>query len=107
MADQLTVDVIDEPEHRRYTVTVDGRPAGRVDYRLLGSRLVVLHTEVDDEYTGRGVASRVVSVVLADIRRRGLTLTPACPFFVSFLRNHPDQQDLVDAEFPGGFTLSR
>jgi predicted GNAT family acetyltransferase len=33
---------------------------------------------------------------LADIRERGLSVVPLCPFVVAYLRRHPEQRDLID-----------
>jgi uncharacterized protein len=58
------IEVHDVPEHTRYEVTVDGRLAGFAAYReTLGVR-VFTHTEVDDDYEGRGVGSALARAAL-------------------------------------------
>jgi predicted GNAT family acetyltransferase len=45
-----------------------------------------------DELT---VHARLVAGALEDIRGRGLSLVPVCPFVRAYLRRHPEQADLV------------
>ena len=44
---------------------------------------------------GKGVASRLVKTALDDARIQHLAVVPFCPFVASFLRRHPDDNDLV------------
>jgi predicted GNAT family acetyltransferase len=93
----MGVEVRDNPDEARYEVFQDGDLAGFVTYRLLQGRITLVHTEVVPAFEGRGLASALAVHVLADIRERGLVLTPVCPFFSAFIRKHPDDYlDLVD-----------
>ena len=87
------VEVRDDPERHRYEARLDGVLAGFADYRLRPGRIVFTHTEVDVE--GRGVGSALVRGALDDVRRRGLKVTPLCPFVRSFLDRHPEYADLT------------
>ena len=77
-----------------YTVYVEGARAGRVNfYDPPGKEdeRIVFHTEVDEQYAGRGLARLLLREVLADITRRNLTLVPVCPLFGRHLKNHGDE----------------
>jgi predicted GNAT family acetyltransferase len=87
--------VTDVPEASRYEASVDGRLAGFVEYRLLPDRITFLHTEVDPEFTGGGVGSRLAASVLHDARIRGLGVRPLCPFIAAYIRRHPEHADQV------------
>jgi predicted GNAT family acetyltransferase len=50
-----------------------------------------------DEFAGQGVASRLVAGTLNDIRSRGLSVAPLCPFAAAFIARHPEFADLVAA----------
>jgi predicted GNAT family acetyltransferase len=56
---------------------------------------VFTHTEVQPEAEGKGVASELIRRALDDVRRRGLSAVPLCPFVRAFIARHPDYQDLV------------
>jgi uncharacterized protein len=93
MTAELTVE--DNAEKRRYEGRVADELAGYIAYYHEPGRMMLLHTEVLPEFEGQGVGSRLVGRALADIRERGLSLVPACPFVRGYLERHPEDADLV------------
>ncbi|MDT0269164.1 GNAT family N-acetyltransferase [Streptomyces sp. DSM 44915] len=77
-----------------YTVHLDdGSPVGRaefVDAPDPGGERIFFHTEVDQEFGGRGLAGLLVREALDDSVRRNLTVVPVCPVFARHLRRHGD-----------------
>lgn len=93
----MTTSVEDSSERARYEVTVDGALAGFAAYRdRPGDIRVFTHTEIDGAYEGRGLGGLLVSTALDDVRSRGLTIRPLCPFVRGYLERHPEYADLVD-----------
>jgi uncharacterized protein len=74
------IQVRDVPDEQRYEITIDGRTAGVASYELDGARLCFTHTEVDDDHSGQGVGSQLVTEALEDVSRRGLQVVPQCPY---------------------------
>ena len=77
-----------------YIVSVDGVDAGRVDFLDPPGRTderIVFHTEVDEQFAGRGLAGLLLREVLADISCRNLILVPVCPLFGRHLKKHGDE----------------
>jgi predicted GNAT family acetyltransferase len=91
---EITV-VDNEKVHRFEARTADGAVAGFLNYLARPDHLVLVHTEVKQEYDGQGVGSALVRQVLDEVRARGLTIEPQCPFVASYLRRHAEYQDLV------------
>jgi predicted GNAT family acetyltransferase len=87
--------VRDNPGRERYELIVDGRIVSIADYRLDGTTIVVPHVETDPAMRGRGMADRLMRGMLDDIRRRALTIQPVCSYAAGFIRDHPDDADLV------------
>ncbi len=73
-------EVRDNRQRFRYEIVVDGVVAGFIQYNMRGGRLILVHTEIDDARTGRGLATSLVAGALDDIRTRGLRTVPVCPF---------------------------
>jgi predicted GNAT family acetyltransferase len=94
------VRIVDNPDARRYEALVGDRVAGFVDYRPAGTRRLLIHTEVDSEFEGRGIGSQLARGVLDDIRARGMTATVHCPFITAYLERHPDYEDIVERREP-------
>ncbi|MDH2428814.1 GNAT family N-acetyltransferase [Sphaerisporangium sp. TRM90804] len=89
------VDVVDNADASRYEVTVDGRLAGFADYRRKPGKLVITHTEIDDEFEGRGLGSRLVRGALDGAREAGVHVVPLCPFVARYVEKHPEYADLI------------
>ena len=87
--------VVDNPRASRYELWLGTTRAGLIQYRAEPGTIVLVHTQVDPAYKGQGLGERLVTGALADLRTRGLTLVPLCPFVRAYLRRHPDQADLV------------
>jgi predicted GNAT family acetyltransferase len=92
------VEVRDDPDNHRYVLEVDGEVAGKAVYQVRGGRQYFVHTEVDPGHEGQGLGSILAQRALDDVRERGQRIVPLCPFIYSWLRRHPDYQDLVDQE---------
>ena len=91
--DELRVE--DNPAKHRYEARAGERLLGFVLYRAQPGRITLIHTEVELELEHRGVASQLVAATLDDIRARGLSVVPICPFVRAFIQRHPDYAELV------------
>ena len=87
--------VRDNPDELRYELVVDGDVAGEIRYRLSRDAVALVHTEVAPKLEGSGLGGRLVAGALDDIRARGLRVIPICPFVRSYIRRHPEYDELV------------
>ena len=93
---------VNDTAARRYRLLLDGVEVGFIDYDPVGdASILIKHAEVAQEHEGKGLASQLVRHALDDIRRRGLTVIPICPYTLNFIRNHREYRDLVRAEMRG------
>ncbi|HKA69066.1 MAG TPA: GNAT family N-acetyltransferase [Actinomycetes bacterium] len=93
--DDARTRVVDNPERKRFELLLDEVVVGFVIYRLRPGQIVFIHTEIQPEFEGRGLGSRLAAAVLATARDRGLAVVPDCPFIAAYLRHHPEYADLV------------
>jgi predicted GNAT family acetyltransferase len=89
------VTVVDNPELSRYDVLVDGVAAGFAAYVRNPDHLNFTHTEIADEFGGRGLGGRLVKGALDDVRATGGRIVATCPFVRSYLDKHPEYADLI------------
>lgn len=94
--DDSRIEIRDEDSEAAYLIVVDGSPVGRAEYRTIEDRRVFTHTEVDEEYSGMGLANRLVRFALDDMQEQGKSIVPICPFFAAYIQKHPEEQDLLD-----------
>jgi uncharacterized protein len=91
----VNVEVVDNPDKRRFEALVDGEVAGFAFYQQRDGALIVVHTEVGERWEGQGVGSKLAAGTLDQIRARGLRMRPICPFISAYVQRHPEYADLV------------
>ena len=79
----------------QFEIEIDGRTAFTM-YRLKPGRIILVHTEVPPELKGHGVGNALARVSLDYARDEKLQVIPRCPFISTFIRRHPEYEDLVD-----------
>jgi hypothetical protein len=89
------LEVLDDADECRYEARQDGALAGHIKYTPQDGWLTLDHTEVLAAFEGRGVAGRLVTAALDDIRARAMHVTPLCPYVSTFIKRHPEYRDLV------------
>lgn len=52
--------------------------------------LDLFHTEVPDEFEGKGFGSRLVKGALEQIKADNLPFNPSCPFIAAYVRRHAE-----------------
>ena len=78
-----------------FEAQVDGGVAECV-YRLQGDVMNIVHTEVPPASEGRGIAAALVRAALAHARTHGLRVRPSCSYVRTYMRRHPETQDLLE-----------
>jgi uncharacterized protein len=91
--------VHDESDASRFAVHLDGRTAELV-YRLVGQRLVLVHTGVPTELEGHGLGGELVAAAIDRAEAEGLTVVPRCPFARAWLEDHPEAAARVTVDWP-------
>jgi uncharacterized protein len=89
--------IVDNSAAERIELTVDDLTAF-IAYRRAGQRIIFTHTEVPDEFRGRGIGSALVRGALELARQRELEVVPLCPFVAAYLRRHPAYLELVSEQ---------
>jgi predicted GNAT family acetyltransferase len=93
-----TVQVVDVPVEQRFVVHGAGVEPELI-YRLQGNDLILIHTEVPEALSGRGIGARLVRAAVARARAEHLTLIPWCPYARRWLKEHPDEVGGVDIDY--------
>jgi len=96
----MSADVKNNAARKRYELAV-GDATAIVTYDLRGDQIVLQHTEVPECLSGQGIGSALARGALDDARAHGLKVVPECPFIASYLKRHPEYQDIVIQPTPG------
>jgi predicted GNAT family acetyltransferase len=95
-AEGLTI--TDHLEVRRYEANLGGELAGFLEYRLAGTRRILIHTEVLPAFGGRGIGAALARHVLDEALAAHARVTVKCPFIRSWLERHEEYADIVTPE---------
>lgn len=90
----MSVEVRNEEAKRRFVADVEGHEA-TIEYVKAGDAYNLLHTFVPEELRGRHVGEDLVRGTLEQIKARGATFIPTCPFVQAFLKRHPEYKEMV------------
>lgn len=82
--------------NQQYEISVDGARVGLAAYVDSGEQRIFHHTEIDPAFGGRGLASKLMAVALADTRDAGKRIVPRCSFVAAYADKHDEFRDLVD-----------
>jgi predicted GNAT family acetyltransferase len=81
-------EVVNNDAQSRYELRIDGQVAAVAQYRLDGGTTRFTHTEVEPEYEGQGLASKLAAQALDDVRRRGHKVVAQCEFIAGYIARH-------------------
>jgi uncharacterized protein len=89
------LDIEHDTATQRFHADLGGGEAECV-YRLAGGLMNIVHTEVPPQAEGRGIAAALVRAALSHARTMGWRVRPSCSYVRSYMRRHPDTQDLLE-----------
>lgn len=101
----VRIEIADNAERERYEIRADGKLAGFLRYRSHPELIELVHTEIGDEFEGRGLGSQLIVFALDDARERELAVLPFCPFVNDYIQRHRQYVGLVPEGRREGFGL--
>lgn len=88
--------VRDNKEEHRFEMMLGEGKAAFIDYTEAGAGVLALtHTEVPEEFEGKGIGSRLVEGTFEIVRQDNRKIVPECRFVAVYLQRHPEYQSLV------------
>ncbi|GAA3544527.1 GNAT family N-acetyltransferase [Amycolatopsis ultiminotia] len=87
--------VVRNDDENRYELYADGKLAGFAEFAPGEGETVFTHTEIGDEFAGRGLAKVLAAAALDDVVARAETIVPSCPFIAGYLRKNDGYADHV------------
>jgi uncharacterized protein len=93
------VTIFDNTDAHRLEARVEGHLAF-LEYHQNGNRFVIVHTEVPDPLSGRGIGAALVEQAIEKAADAHLVLVPNCPFAHGWLQRHPEIAGRVTVDWP-------
>jgi uncharacterized protein len=92
--------VLQASDRSRFEIRIGDVVAGLAAYVDSGEQRIFFHTEVGDEFGGRGLAGTLVREALTATRDAGLRIVPVCPYVKKWLASHGAETGLASAVDP-------
>lgn len=90
-----SLEVKNNRSKNQFEANLNGKTA-LIKYRKeADGTLDLFHTEVPDEFEGRGAGSQLVKAALEQIKADDLKINPSCPFIAAYIKRHPEYRNLV------------
>jgi predicted GNAT family acetyltransferase len=88
------LNIFNNKQRQQFQVQLDGAIAS-LEYRLNDGMIVLMHTEVSENFGGRGIGSALAQFALDYARANHLPVKVYCPFVAAFVKRHPEYTDIV------------
>ncbi|MER7930975.1 GNAT family N-acetyltransferase [Streptomyces sp. NPDC093272] len=95
------IEIRDDRAAGRLEAVAGDEVVGHVEYFVLESpsrALVPVHTIVEPEHEGKGIAGSLARELYAIAEREGTPVAPLCPYVVRWAERHPEVAPQADPE---------
>ena len=92
--DLTSLDVIKNEALDRFEIRI-GDDVAFLRYAEESGRIHLIHTEVPEKLSGRGIGGKLAAFALGDARNRGLGVVPSCPYVSAYIDRHHEYADLT------------
>ncbi|AKK04213.1 GNAT family N-acetyltransferase [Corynebacterium epidermidicanis] len=92
LKDKTGAEVDVTKEDSSYVIRDDaGNKLGATCFMEHENERVFYHTEIGDEFSGRGLATVLIATALDDTFNEGKTVVPVCPAVKHYVTHHPEE----------------
>lgn len=79
-----------------FEIYYDGKKAATMTYTWAGEdKFIIDHTEVDEAYSGKGLAKKLVYAGVEYARKNNKKLIPLCPYAKATIMGNKELQDVL------------
>lgn len=89
------ITLTDNTQAQRFELVKDGIVVGIAEYKISANTVTMTHTEVPDEYEGKGYGSELARLALDSLRDKQMKVIPSCQFIARFIQKHQEYADLT------------
>ncbi|CCV15493.1 GNAT family N-acetyltransferase [Mesorhizobium sp. STM 4661] len=91
----MSPEVTENAQEHRFELPIADGTLATAYYRVDHGRVVLVHTEVPQEFSGQGIATRLARGTFELLRKTGRKAILKCPFMSWFVVAHPEYADVV------------
>ena len=83
------VNITNNERQQQFQASVDGEIA-YMEYRLKDDMVVLMHTDVPERLSGKGIATAIAAFAFRYAKEKGLKVKVYCPFVLTYVKRHPE-----------------
>ena len=87
-------EVVNNEKDHRFEIKLNDKFA-IVPYNIKDDMIGLFHTEVPEEYGGRGLGTKLALYALNYAKDHQLKILPYCPFIAKYIKEHPEWDKYV------------
>ena len=92
----MEIQQINDTRKGYFEALEDGKQAGKMTYTWAGdSKFIIDHTEVNEDFNGKGVGKKLVMKAVEFARNNNLKIIPLCPFAKSVFDKTAEIHDVL------------
>lgn len=92
----MEIEQINNTYKGRFQASENGLRAGEMEYTWAGlDKLIINHTEVSPDFSGRGVGKLLLKELVQFARKKQIKVMPLCPYAKSVFDKTPDIHDVL------------
>jgi len=92
----MEIKQINDTRRGYFEAVEDGKEAGKMTYTWAGdSKFIIDHTEVSEEFNGKGVGKKLLMATVDYARNNNLKIIPLCPFAKSVFDKTEEIRDVL------------
>ncbi|WP_394773361.1 GNAT family N-acetyltransferase [Flavobacterium sp.] len=92
----MEIKQINDTRRGYFEAVEDGKEAGKMTYTWAGdSKFIIDHTEVNEEFNGKGVGKKLVLASVDYARANNVKIIPLCPFAKSVFDKTEEIRDVL------------
>ena len=93
-----SLQITDNTNEQRFETPV-GNDSAFISYRWEHGMLSLMHTEVPQEFEGKGIASALASFAFEQAKQQHRKVLVFCPYISTWLKRNPGYETLVEKDY--------
>ena len=69
---------------------------GVCEFNVLDDKWVIVHTEVNSNYRGSGIAKKLLDRVVAEARNKNIKIIPKCEYAIKVMVGKNEYSDVIE-----------
>ncbi len=89
------IDIIFEFENKRAAAYDNKKLIGKSTISSNEKFWIINHTEVDKNYTGQGIAKKLIKIIVDEARKKNLKILPLCSYAKKEFEKNKEYQEII------------